>query len=263
MTHVKLFLIGFVFYAACTCQAMVHGDGVKEEFHQTYTLSPGGSVRLNNINGGVEIKVWDKNEVEVDAVKYADDKDMLDQVKIVVNATRDIVDIDTKYPENSNTRNDEGPAVEYTVTVPKDVSLDRIKTINGEIEISDVEGKIEASTINGTVRASGINNQCRLETVNGKIDAGFVSLKSESDVMLKSVNGSIVVNFPSGAGARIKAKTVSGKISNDFGLVSSHEKDENSFVKVGDSIDGKIGDGGANVDAETVNGNIKILKYGE
>ena len=263
MTRAKLFFLGFIFFAAWLNQTTVRGNGIREEFQQTYTLSPAGSVRLNNINGGIEIKVWDKNEVEVDAVKHADDKSMMDQLKIVVDATRDTVDIDTKYPENSNTHNDEGPSVEYTITVPSGANLDRIKTINGEIEISGVQGKIDASTINGTVRASGINNECQLETVNGKIDAGFVSLKSEADVTLKSVNGSIVANFPSGIGARIKAKTVSGKISNDFGLVSSYEKDKDSFVKVGDSIDGKIGDGGANVDAETVNGSIKILKSGE
>lgn len=260
MKPMKSFVAAFVLLVACSCQASVFGGGVKEEFHQSYALSPGGSVRLNNINGGVEIKVWDKNEVKVDAVKHADDKESLDELNIVVDASKDLVDIDTKYPEGEDHH---GLWVEYTITVPKDANLEKIKTVNGDIEISGVEGKIDASTVNGTVDASNIKNDCHLETINGKIDAEFVSLKSVFKGTMKSVNGSIVASLPASASAKIKANTVSGRISNDFGLESSRESDEHSFVKIGDSINGKIGDGGAYLDIENVNGSIKILKSGE
>lgn len=263
METMKSFIVGFIFLAACSSQEVVRGTGISEEFQQSYTLSSGGKVRLNNVNGGVEIKVWDKNEVRVDAVKHADDEGMMGHLQIVVNASSDLVDIDTKYPQGSNTHNDSGPWVEYTITVPKNANLDRIKTINGDIEINGVEGSVDASTINGNVHVSDIKNDCELETVNGKIDVVFALLKSGAGVTLKSVNGSIVVDLPAGLSAKIKAKTVSGRISNDFGLVSLRESDEHSFVTVGDSIDGKVGDGGANFNAETVNGSIKILKSGE
>ncbi len=263
MKPMKSFIAAFVLLAACSCQASVFGGGVKEEFHQLYTLSPGGSVRLNNINGGVEIKAWDKNEVKVDAVKHANDKDMMDQLQIVVNASSNLVDIDTKYPDNSNIDNDDGPWVEYTITVPEDVNLDRIKTVNGGIEISGLSGKVNASTINGTVRAGDVRSDCRLETVNGKVQADFAELKSGSSVMLKTVNGSVAINLPASADARIKAKTANGQISNGFGLASSRESDEHSFGKIGDSVDGKIGNGDAYIEAESVNGSIKILKSGE
>jgi len=35
------------------------GEEFREEFHQTYPLSATGRVSLENINGGVQIKVWD------------------------------------------------------------------------------------------------------------------------------------------------------------------------------------------------------------
>jgi hypothetical protein len=263
MITMKSFIVWFFFLAACSSQAVVRGAGITEEFHQSYKLSSDGKVRLNNVNGGIEINAWDKNEVRVDAVKHADDKGMMEHLQIVVDASSDLVDIDTKYPQDSNTHNDNGPWVEYTITVPRDASLDKVKTINGEIEIDGVEGSVDASTINGNVRVSDAKNDCRLETVNGKIEAVFASLKSGADVTLKSVNGSITVDLPAGSSVKIKAKTVSGRISNDFGLVSSRESDERSFVTVGDSVDGKVGGGVSDFDAETVNGNIKILKSGE
>ncbi len=263
MKAIMSIVAGLVLVAACSCQASVLGGGEKEEFHKSYALSAGGSVRLHNINGDVQIKTWDKNEVKVDAIKHADDKEMLDELKIIVDATSDLVDIDTQYPDDNEGHGGHGLWVEYTITVPKGVNLDMIKTVNGDIDISGVGGKLNVSTVNGTVRVSDIQNECRLETVNGKIHAECASLKSESDIKLKSVNGGIAVNLPANSSVDIKAKTLSGHISNDFGLVSSRDDDEHSFVKIGDSLDGKIGSGGAHLDAETVNGAIKILKSGD
>jgi hypothetical protein len=42
---------------ACNCPLI--GEELREE-HQTYNLSPIGRVSLENINGGVQIKVWDR-----------------------------------------------------------------------------------------------------------------------------------------------------------------------------------------------------------
>src|SRR4030095_8224428 len=53
------------------------GDEVREEFHQTYPLSLTGRVSLENINGDVQIKVWDRAAVQVDAVKRAHRRDRL------------------------------------------------------------------------------------------------------------------------------------------------------------------------------------------
>ena len=261
MKAMKLFVTGLILLAACSSQACARGNGITQEFHQSYPLSSGGKVRLNNINGGVEIRVWDKNEVKVDAVKHADDEAMMDQLQIEVNPSSGLVDIDTKYPDNTNTHNEEGPWVEYTLTVPKEANLDKIKTINGNIEISGIAGELNATTVNGAVDASGITEDCRLETVNGNVKAEFALLKSGSKAKLKAVNGSITIDIPTSVGAAVKARTVSGHITNDFGLASS--RDERAVVKVGDSVDGQIGDGKASLELETVNGNIRILKPGD
>jgi len=53
-----------------------------EEFHHTYPLGAGGRVELDNINGAVHITAWDKDEVKVDAVKYANTKERMDEAEI-------------------------------------------------------------------------------------------------------------------------------------------------------------------------------------
>ena len=39
----------------------------RNEFHQVIALDPGGSISLDNASGDIEIRGWDKNEVEITA----------------------------------------------------------------------------------------------------------------------------------------------------------------------------------------------------
>jgi hypothetical protein len=48
-----------------------------EEFHESYPISANGQIELRNINGPVEIKAWDRNEVKVDAIKRGWSKERL------------------------------------------------------------------------------------------------------------------------------------------------------------------------------------------
>jgi len=264
MKRLKLFNLGFLatLLMVSTGYAIARSGEVEEEFHQTYALSSGGSVSVNNVNGDLKIVVWDKKDVKVDAVKYADDEETLSHLKIVVDAGNDLVDIDTIYPKNGDNRGGNGARVDYIITVPKDANLKRIKTVNGEIEISDVAGNVQANTVNGTIHASSLKGDCELRTVNGNIDAGFGSVKSGAEITLNTVNGSLAISLPDKVSARVKASANTGRITNDFGLTSSRDHSEHSFVKVGDSIDGAIGNGDATIRIGTVNGSIQITKSG-
>ena len=90
---------------ALGAHASDHRGAFTEEFHQTYTLTPDGRVELDNINGAVHISTWDKNEVKVDAVKYADAKDRLDEARIEIDSGKDYLSIRTKYRDHDLTFN--------------------------------------------------------------------------------------------------------------------------------------------------------------
>src|SRR5260370_41500674 len=71
---------------ALGAHAADHRCALTEEFHQTYVLTADGRVELDNINGPVHVTGWDRNEVKVDAVKYADTKERLDEAKIEIDS---------------------------------------------------------------------------------------------------------------------------------------------------------------------------------
>ncbi len=78
---------------------------VTEEFHRTVPLSANGRVSLDNINGNVTITGWDRNEVQIDAVKKARDQERLNEARIEVETSGDSVHIRTKYPDHHTNNN--------------------------------------------------------------------------------------------------------------------------------------------------------------
>lgn len=241
-----------VLILALAAQASDHTGSLTEEFHQTYAITPDGRVELDNINGGVKVSSWDRNEVKVDAVKFADTKEKLEDIQIDVDSGKEYLSIHTKFREHDHwgSRNNPG-GVEYTLTVPRAIRLDEIKLINGSLSITGVSGEVRASSINGRVEAQDLAGRAKLSTINGRLDARFARL-SGKDVELNSVNGGVELTIPSDSNAEIEANTVSGGINNDFGLhVNNHR-----FV--GHDLRGELGSGGTHIKVENVNGRIEI-----
>ena len=244
-----------LFAFAVSARASERRGALTEEFHQTYTLTPDGRVELENINGDVHISSWDRNEVKVDAVKYADTKEQLDEAKIEIDSGKDYLSIRTKYRDHDQTFNwgshNHPAGVEYTLTVPRTAHLDEIKLINGELDVEGVSGEVRASCINGRLDAHNLSGPAKLSNINGRLDARFDQL-SGSGIELKSVNGALSLTIPSDSNARVEASTVSGGIDNDFGLHVNHHR------IVGRDLRGELGSGATHIRLQNVNGRIDI-----
>ncbi|HYN25124.1 MAG TPA: DUF4097 family beta strand repeat-containing protein, partial [Pyrinomonadaceae bacterium] len=232
---------------------------LREDFQQTYPLSANGRLSLENLNGGVRIAVWDRAEVQVNAVKRAYKRERLTEAKIEVNATADAIRIKTTYPDWNQTFTDEqkgrynNPAlVDYTVTVPRNARLESVDLVNGSLDVDGVEGDVKASSVNGRVTARGLAGVAKLSTVNGNLEATFTKLHEAKPITLGSVNGSVTLIIPSDANAVVRAGTVHGAISNEFGLNVQHGD------YVGHELYGQLGAGGPRIRLGNVNGRISI-----
>jgi DUF4097 and DUF4098 domain-containing protein YvlB len=230
---------------------LVHAQNLREEFHQTYPLSPNGRVILKNVNGGVRITAWDRAEVKVDAVKQGRTQQELDEARIEINAGGDMIDIRTRYPEEER-RN--SASVNYTLMVPRTAVLDNIGTVNGTVEIEGITGPVKASSVNGDVRARGASGDMKLKSVNGRVEAAFDRIEGR-EVSLDTVNGGVEVALPAGTGAQLNASTVHGDISSDFDLPIRRA----SFGP-GTDIKTTIGAGGPDLRLKTVNGSISLRR---
>ena len=231
----------------------------REEFHQTYPLSPTGRVSFENLNGGVQIKVWDRAEIQVDAVKKAYRRERLAEARIDINASQDNIRIKTEYPDwnqsfHKDDRRWDNPAIiDYTLTVPRKANLESIELVNGSIDIDGAEGSVRASSINGRLNARGLQGDTKLSTINGQLQATFSQLDESKPIFLDSVNGQVTLIIPSDSNVSVRASTVHGSITNDFGITVRHGE------YVGHDLNGQIGTGGARIKLSNVNGAIRIL----
>jgi DUF4097 and DUF4098 domain-containing protein YvlB len=248
-------LLGIIF----TLMASIAVASVKDTEEFTFKIKDGGRISLENINGDILISGHEGDTVSIVANKQAGKQEYMDNLKIIVDADSDYIRIETRHPSSSNSSwmqwgNSQSGSVSYVLKVPAAVNLDKISTVNGDVEISSMSGKVKAETVNGDLVASGLTSDVDLETVNGGVNAEFDSLGGNQRVSAEAVNGKIVLKLPADSSARVHAETVNGKINaKDFDL----EVDK-GFV--GRECDGDIGSGEARISLDTVNGSISIVK---
>ncbi len=236
---------------------------VTETFKQTYPLAPEGIIHLENVNGDITIKAWDRSEVALEAEKQAKNDEELQQIKLLISSSNWNVNgrstskltIKTQFPKAhlgflSFGHGSSTGSVRYRLMVPAGARLDKIDSVNSDITVAGVRGSVELETVNGRITATGLAADARLESVNGSLSAEFASLDGVQKVKLDSVNGRASVVLPKGAGARIDADSVNGGVSIDqavtLGKIHRH------------SLTGQIGSGGPDISLETVNGGISI-----
>lgn len=233
-----------------------------ERFAQTYAFDPNGRIEVSNINGSIVIEAWDSPQISLEAVKIADTKERLSDVEIIVEATQSEFSVRTEYKSRkektrTGTYGGEGKnytklQVDFKLKVPRTASLKEIETINGSVEVSEMTNYTEVSAVNGAVRARNLAGTAKLSTVNGTVDADFDQLGGESMIALSTVNGTVKLALPSGTNATVKADSVNGGISNDFGLPVRKGK------YVGRDLYGRIGSGEVKIKLNSVNGGISI-----
>ena len=233
-----------------------------ERFEQTYPLSATGRVSVSNVNGSIAIETWDRNEVKLEYVKTADDREALADIVVIINSQPDSLSVETDCNKlYRNRKNNSVPRknyrrsdVEYRLTVPRSAVLDEIEAVNGSVSITGVTNSTKASAVNGEVRATNLRGTANLSTVNGTVVADFDQLKTGGRISLNTVNGTVELMIPSDANATIKADTVNGKISNDFGLpVRKGEY-------VGSDLYGKVGSGDVQIRLNSVNGALSVRR---
>jgi tRNA A-37 threonylcarbamoyl transferase component Bud32/TM2 domain-containing membrane protein YozV len=240
-------------------------DMFQQDFNQTLPLSAKGRIRLNNVNGRVEIVGWDGSDVVIKALKHGRTQKSVDAVKINVNSTPDEIAIHTEQSSSETgfsgiwswfkNGGNNNAVVDYAIQVPWNARLKNISSVNGRIVIEDVSGDIEASTVNGEMQVQDAGGNLKLSTVNGRIEAELVSLGNGQSVSLDAVNGQIEAILPAHADAQVSASTVNGSISSEFAsLVVKKEFPVSKHLK------GTLGNGGASVKASTVNGGIRFRK---
>jgi hypothetical protein len=249
----RLVLIGLL------TAGLVHAEDVKESHSETHPLDPRGSVQIENVNGAILIRAWDRSEVSVQVDKFGLNQDYLNAIRVEITSSPDSLSIKTHLPHHEFAWHDlidwswikgEGGRVELTLMVPADARLKNIEGVNAGITLEGTHGPVDASTVNGAIHATGLR-EGKLTTVNGSVHAAVEKFDADAHLAVSTVNGSVAIVLPNDVSANVNISTVNGHISCDLPI-----KVETGLL--GHSFTGVIGPGGGSIKVSTVNGSVHL-----
>ncbi|MFZ3215178.1 MAG: hypothetical protein WA192_03880 [Candidatus Acidiferrales bacterium] len=222
-----------------------------EKFHQIYPLAAGGSFALENVNGSVQVEGWDRDEVDVSAVKTGrNDAHDLAQVKIEVDNSRPgQLAVHTRYPQGQGAE----VAVEYHVHVPYRVLLGSIETVNGSVTVRGIEGGGELRSVNGNVEVFDSSGCFSEKTTNGNLRLELRELLAGGPMNLETVNGSVLLGLPEGAGADVKVLAMNGDVYSELPVTSAYG------TPAARAFRARLGTGGGQISVRTINGGIRLV----
>jgi DUF4097 and DUF4098 domain-containing protein YvlB len=142
----------------------------------------------------------------------------------------------------------------------RDVSVGRvhIKTLNGPVTLTNVsDGYVEVTSVSGDVALNAVNGtSVHVNSSSGKIhyDGDF---GQGGQYSLTSHSGDIEAIAPSYASIEVVARSVQGKVENDFPLEPEHT----SFVpRAGSAFAGTVGKAASSVRLLSFSGKIHLKK---
>jgi DUF4097 and DUF4098 domain-containing protein YvlB len=243
----KIWTAGLLLAALAVVALPAHA--FDEVFDKTYHLNPNGSVELENINGSVEITGWDRDAVELFAVKKTANKAAdLSRVQIEVEAAPSHLSVETLYPQDKGVE----VSVEYRIRVPRHAQLRQVRTVNGAVRVSNMDASGSLRSVNGNVEILDSVGGFSAHTTNGDLRLELHRLNRSEPLDAGTVNGSILVALAPDANAELDVHTLNGDFRSDLPVYIQGSSDSREFH-------GVLGHGGTSLALRTVNGAIRIV----
>ncbi len=223
--------------------------GAERVWEKRFNLPPGGHVSVVNVQGSVLVEGWDRSEVEASvAISSKTPTDQIDDVQVAVEARPEGVVFHTLYPSGLDTP----IRVDYRLRVPRQVHLDELSTLYGDIVAHNVQGSMKARSLHGDIEGIDVAGSLTANALTGNI---LVSLRSISDhpapINLATINGNVELLLPPRANASLELSTVAGNILGNYAFQVSDVP--------GDSTRrAQVGAGGPRIVLHTVRGNISV-----
>lgn len=257
---------------------------VKKEYR--FDTGPQASVSVANQYGPIIVKPSANNQVLVTAVLSSD------KVEVDNDRSGNRIDLRSHLLPGANSQNGR---IEYEVLVPSDASVTlysptgplrverlqgdvslegsaatvevrdvsnahvHVRTLNGPVTLTNIQvGHVEIISVSGNVTLTEVSGPLvRVSSTSGKIfydgDFGYGGQYS-----LISHSGDIEAMVPAYASFDVTARSMRGKVENDFPL---EPKSHTNFTVIpGSSFAGTSGKAGSSVVLKTFSGKIRIKK---
>ena len=275
---IKLVAVGLAFFATLAFAEM------KKEYR--FNVGPRASVSVVNQYGPITVKPSSNSQVVVTAILHSD------KAEVDNYQSGNRVDIKSHLLPGANS---ESGRIDYEITIPADASITlysptgplraeklqgdvslegsgasvdvhdvsdahvHVKTMNGPVTLTNIhDGHVEITSVSGSVSLTEVSGPLvQVSSTSGRIlyDGDF---GSSGQYSLISHSGDIEATIPAYASFDVTARSVTGKVENDFPF---QPKSHTNFAVIpGSSFAGTIGKAASSVVLKTFSGRIRLKK---
>lgn len=287
--------LALVIAALCASNA-----AVADTVERTVPADARGEVEIVNTSGDVQVRGWDRAEVQI----HADLDEEIEKLDVQSSKGRTTINIIRRGRDNSGSS-------DLIVEVPRDSTL-LVKTVSADQTISDVRGvqrlqavsgsistrvwseEIAVRTISGDVIVAGhgTNSRTAVNTVSGDVNLSDVSGELNVETVtgdmqirmptltrgrIQTTNGNLNLHTTLSADARLEAEAINGDLRFMFKQPANVEFDVETFngeidncfgpksvrtreFAPGNALRFKEGNGSARVRVKTLNGGVEICR---
>jgi len=244
----------------------------REEKRFSTTGKP--DVELSTFDGSIEIRSWDKPEVEVIVEKRGPSASSLADIEVNASQSGNHITVETRWTKRTGGFHlGWSRSARLIVSLPASSDI-LAKSGDGSIDVEHVDGRIELRSGDGSIRGHDISGTVNVQTGDGRItvDGKFAGLHAHSgdgsvrihaaagvdassDWEISTGDGSVTLELPDGFNAELDAHTGDGGI---------HVHDVTLSNVTGEikrnSVRGRLGSGGRLLRVRTGDGSITLRR---
>jgi len=242
-----------------------------------FTVSGTPDVTVGTFDGSIEIRPWDKPEVEVVIEKHGKSKAATDAIEVHAEHDGNRVTVEARLADahghGFGIHFNDSRSAKLIVSLPQASNV-LAKSGDGKIDIERIDGRVQLQSGDGSIRAADIAGDLDVHTGDGSITVAgkLASLRAHSgdgsvrihvsegstpssDWDISTGDGSVTLEIPDGFAAELDAHTGDGGISMQDVTLS------NVTGRIGNSsLRGRLGNGGHNVRVRTGDGSITLKR---
>jgi DUF4097 and DUF4098 domain-containing protein YvlB len=234
-----------------------------EKVSQTYKVGDNAALDLSHLAGDIRVTGGGGSEIKVEATKRArhrnpeEAKRLLQALRVEINNFNGRVEVRTIYPRRGQlgfmSGNNISASVDYVVSVPAGATV-AVKSISGDISVSNVKGEVRAETVSGNVNITATPNVSVAKTISGDVTARDIG--TQTTLVLSTVSGTVI-----GTGLRVRALEA-GSVSGDVRLIGSEiERLEAKSVSGNIEFDAPLSKAGR-YEFTSHSGNVRVVLSG-
>jgi DUF4097 and DUF4098 domain-containing protein YvlB len=256
---------------------------VRKEFR--FTVGPKAVISITNQYGPISVKpgggsqvivlaVLHSDQIEIDHAQSGSRVDIVSHLLSDTTADAGRVDYEVSVPADASVTLRSSTGLLHAEGLHGDVTLEgsqanvevrdisdahvHVRTLNGSVALTNIRnGHVEITSVSGDVTLNAVNGPLvQVNSTSGKIryegDFG-----SSGEYMLTSHSGDIEASAPTDASIDVTARSVRGKVENDFLLEPKHTP---FVVKAGSAFAGTMNKAASSVRLFSFSGKIHLKK---